>query len=160
MRELEKDRELEEAIRSLKSLKVGLTDASRRRVAVRCKEVRPSFWGVLGLQIRSIPRFPVPVAAGAMALLLAVGLTAILIGHQIQQNAVNYGDSPVRLVSVVPAESGGVTLEWRDGPQRTYTVLKSTNPRNFKKAESYAVHGTRWTDTSPAPGQVVYYRVQ
>jgi hypothetical protein len=66
----------------------------------------------------------------------------------------------VRLVSVQPAASGGVTLEWRDGNHRVYNVLKSTDPRDFSGAARYAVRGHRWTDTSPAPGEVVFYKVE
>lgn len=154
------DEAMDQAIRSLRSLEVGMTDAARRHLALRCRETRPSRWGALAFRLSGMPLLRVPVAAGAMAVLLAVGVTALLIAHQAPSDVASYGETTVRLVRVVPASSGGVTLEWRDGDQRTYTVLKSTDPRNFKGAEIHAVRGTRWTDTSPSPGEVVYYRVQ
>jgi hypothetical protein len=167
MRNSLKDPDLNPAIESLKSLRIGMTDASRRHLALRCRQVRPSAWGALMPRLGGL-RFlpvPVPVAAGAMALLLAASLTVLMVGHQAPSDVkgygeTGYGETPVRLVNVVPAGAGGVTLEWRDGPKRTYTVLKSTDPRNFSGAETYAVKGTRWTDPSPSPGQVVYYRVE
>jgi len=152
--------EMEQAVRSLKSLRIGMTDASRRHLALSCREARPSSWGALAARFSGLALFRLPVAAGTMALFLALGVAALMVGRQAPVEVPGRGDSPVRLVSVVPAASGGVTLEWRDGRQRTYTVQRSTDPRNFEKAETYAVRGTRWTDTAPAPGQVVFYRVQ
>ncbi len=154
------DEAMDRAIRSLRSLEVGMTDAARRHLALRCRETRPSRWGALAFRLSGTPLLRVPVAAGAMAVLLAVGVTALLIAHQTPSDVESYGESAARLVTVVPASSGGVTLEWRDGDKRTYTVLKSTDPRDFRGAQSYAVRGTRWTDTSPSQGQVVYYRVE
>ncbi len=154
------DEAMDRAIRSLKSLEVGMTDAARRHLALRCRETRPSRWAALAFRLSGLPAFRLPVAVGAMAVVLAVGVTALMIAHQSPSDVASYGGSTVRLVKVVPAAEGAVTLEWRDGSQRTYTVLKSTNPRDFRGAETHAVRGTRWTDTAPSQGQVVYYRVE
>jgi hypothetical protein len=154
------DLNLEQAVKSLKGLRIGMTDASRRHLALKCREARPSRLSSLMAAMGSSFPFRLPVAAGAMAVFLALGLAVILVDHQNQIDQRGYENPPVKLVNVMPANDGGVTLEWRDGPHRTYTVLKSTNPRSFKGAESYAVRGNRWTDESPSPGQVVYYKVE
>jgi len=160
MRDPMKDADLDPAIESLKSLRIGMTDASRRRLALRCRQVRPSAWDALLPRLEGLRILPVPVAAGAMALFVAVFLVALVADRQAPTDFRGYGDSPVRLVSVVPAGPDGVTLEWKDGPGRTYTVRKSTDPRDFSRAESYKVRGTRWTDPAPSTGQVIYYRVE
>jgi len=160
MRDLLKDPDLDPAIESLKSLRIGMTGASRRRLALRCRQVRPSAWATLVPRLEGLRLLPVRVAAGAVALFLAVFLATLMADRQAPTDVRDQGRTVVRLVSVVPAGPGGVTLEWRDGPRRTYTVLKSTDPRNFSGAESYAVRGTRWTDPAPSAGQVVYYRVE
>ena len=70
------------------------------------------------------------------------------------------GESQVQLVSLRPDPSGHITLEWRDGSQRTYRILKSNNPRDFSKAASYSARGNRWTDPSPEGTGVTYYKVE
>lgn len=160
MRDSLKDPDLDAAIESLKSLRIGMTGASRRRLALKCRQVRPPAWGALLSWLEGLRLLPVRVAAGAMALFLAVFLATLVADRQAPTDVREHGRTTVRLVSVVPAGPGGVTLEWRDGPRRTYKVLKSTDPRNFSGAESYAVKGTRWTDPAPSAGQVVYYRVE
>ena len=154
------DTDLDRAIDSLKGLRIGMTDASRHHLAMMCRQPRPRFWEALLPGFETLRLHRLPVAAGAMAFLLAVSLAVLLVGDRAPSGTTGYGDDPVRLVNVVPAGPEGVTLEWRDGPRRTYTVLKSTDPRNFRGAESYAVKGTRWTDPAPAAGEVVYYRVE
>jgi hypothetical protein len=151
---------LEQAVKSLKSLRIGMTDAARHHLALECSEATPSRLRSLLDSLAGASPFRLPAAAGAMAIFLACGLALLLVGHQNQNSPSGYGQTDVHLVKVVPASSGGVTLEWKDGPQRTYTVLKSTDPRNFQRAETYAVRGNRWTDDSPSLGQVVYYKVE
>ena len=146
------DTDLDRAIDSLKGLRIGMTDASRHHLAMMCRQPRPRFWEALLPGFETLRLHRLPVAAGAMAFLL--------VGDRVPSGTTGYGNDPVRLVNVVPAGPEGVTLEWRDGPRRTYTVLKSTDPRNFRGAESYAVKGNRWTDSAPAAGEVVYYRVE
>lgn len=160
MRNFLKDPDLDPAIESLKSLRIGMTDGSRRRLALRCRQVRPPARGLLLPRLEGLRLLPLRVAAGAMALFLAVFLAVFVADRQAPTGEKGRGEAAVRLVSVVPAGPGGVTLEWKDGPRRTYRVLKSSDPRNFSGAESYAVRGTRWTDPAPSRGEVVYYRVE
>jgi len=160
IREPWKDQHLDQAVKSLKSLKIGMTDASRRHLALQCRQTRPSPLGALGILLGGLRPSRLPIAAGVMAVFVAVGVAALTMGHRVPTLPEGPGQSPVRLVSVVPAASGGVTLEWRDGLQRTYTVRKSTDPRNFNNAETYAVRGNQWTDPAPTRGEVVYYKVE
>jgi len=160
MRKPVNDTDLDRAIEVLKGLRVGMTDASRRHMALKCRQPRVSAWESLARQLEGLRLHRIPLAAGAMALLLAVFLAAFLVGDGTQPGLPGPGGGEVRLVNVVPAATGGVTLEWRDGPKRSYTVLKTTDPRKFTSAESYAVRGTRWTDPAPSAGEVVYYRVE
>jgi hypothetical protein len=161
MREPETDEHLERAIDALKGLRISLKDASRQRIVARSREGgRRSIVAGLSLWVEMALSFRTPAAASAVALIL-VGFVAIIgVVRSTSTNKVSYGDSSVRLVSVVPASTGGVTLEWQNGQHRVYRVQKSTDPRNFTAAKTYAVRGTRWTDSSPSQGQVVYYRVQ
>jgi hypothetical protein len=157
---MKSEAELERAMHSLKNLQVGMTEASRRHLALKCQEAGSSPWGALALRMGGPRLLRVPVAAGAMVLLLTLGVAFLTARRQDATDVTGYGGkSPVRLVTVVPASSGGVTLQWQDGVRRTYTVRKSTDPRNFRGAETFTVKGTRWTDPSPSAGQVVYYRV-
>ena len=161
MRHSWKETDLDPAIESLRSLRIGLTEASRRSLALRCREqVRPGAWSAWLSRLEGLRLPPVRLAAGAMALFVAVFLAILVADRQVPPGAREEGRTEVRLVRVVPAGGGGVTLEWKDGPGRTYTVLKSTDPRNFNGAASYAVRGTRWTDPEPSKGEVVYYRVE
>ena len=97
----------------------------------------------------------------AFGLILLLGLSAALLtSHPGIEAPAPESASQVQLVSLHPDASGRVTLEWRDGNQRTYRVFKSDNPRDFSKAASYRVRGNRWTDPTGGADQVAYYRVE
>lgn len=154
---------LNPAIDSLKSLKIEMTGPARRALAARCLEAAQAtspmsfverVRRVLGMEI---PRTATLAAAG-MVVVLGVAVTLVALREQARP-ASSYA-SDVKLVSISPDSQGRVTLEWRDGSRQTYTVLKSNNPRDFSQAQSYSVRGTRWTDPSPEPGGVTYYRVE
>jgi len=155
------EKDLDLAIDSLKKLKIDLTDASRRHLLLLCREAgripaRPRWlaW------IETTHGMQASLASGVVALfLLLLGASWLLVLHRAPAPE-SPGDAPIQLVSVAPTTSGGVTMEWRDGSQRLYKVLKSTNPRDFRRAETHAVRGTHWTDETPATGGVVYYKVE
>jgi hypothetical protein len=161
MHDLEVDKNLERAISTLKGLRISLTDASRRPiVAESLRRRRPSVRQTLSLWLEMASFFRTPAMGPALAMVL-VGLLAMLaLNRSTYTYKASYGDRAIRLVSVVPVSSGGVTLEWQNGQHRVYHVQKSTDPRSFDSAESYTVRGNRWTDVSPARGEVTYYRVQ
>jgi hypothetical protein len=151
--------ELNNSINSLKSIRIGLTEASRDRLARRCRESAS--------RDSRLFRFLAPLrvarlsfATATLALVIASGIAFLTLNHSTNPDEAGYGGAPARLVRVTPATAGGVTLEWQDGNQQTHRVQKTTDPRNFASAKTYAVRGTRWTDSEPARGQVVYYRVQ
>ena len=160
MQEPLQDLELQEAINSLKSMRIGLSEAARGRLARRCRDARGSRVPTIIRFLTSFQASRVSFATATLALVLASGVVLLSLNHPTTSDEKSYSNTSVRLVSVTPASSGGVTLVWQDGDHKTYRVQKSTNPRTFDQAESYAVRGTRWTDSEPAPGQVVYYRVQ
>jgi hypothetical protein len=155
---------LENAIQSLKSIQVEMTPEARSNLARRCAENttgawRSSLWGRL-VGVLWVPA-PQKGLAAALGMLLLACLAGVLIVEKPQSRAPGgAGDSKIQLVSLSPDASGRVTLEWRDGSQRTYTVLKSDNPRDFSRATAYSVRGTRWTDPNPGTSQVAFYRVE
>jgi hypothetical protein len=140
-----------------------MSTAHRTQLARRCAQVAaasPS--GLLGW-VRGIFAIPVPQAAMATAfgLLVLFGVTAVMLSERSAVQPVNAGrETQVQLVSLRPDASGHITLEWQDGSQRTYRILKSNNPRDFSKAASYRVRGNRWTDPSPEGTGIIYYKVE
>jgi len=154
---------LSPAINSLKSLKIEMTGAARRALAARCLEAAQSSAPIsLVERIRRVLGMEIPrtatLAAAGMLVVLGVAVTLVALREQ-GRPAASYA-SDVKLLSISPDSQGRVTLEWRDGSRQTYTVLKSSNPRDFSRGQSYTVRGTRWTDPSPEPGGVTYYRVE
>lgn len=156
------DRDLDHAIATLKSIRVEWDAASRHRLARQCAENLtrrpPRFLERLGsLYTLFVPTGSLAVAMGTLVVLAAVSLSVT------GRHAVPVQPAPahaVQLVSIKSGPAGRVTLEWRDGSQATYRVLKSDNPRDFSKAASFKVRGNRWTDPSGEVGRVVYYRVE
>jgi hypothetical protein len=157
------DEVLDESINSLKSIQIGMSAAARTQLARRCvQEASSSHAGLLGW-LRGTFAIPVPQAAMATAfgLLVLFGITAVMLSERSAVQTVNVErESQVQLVSLRPDASGHVTLEWRDGSQRTYRILKSNNPRDFSKAASFRVRGNRWTDPSPEGSGITYYKVE
>src|SRR5262245_58821898 len=154
---------LEQAIRSLKSLQVDLTDAARADLARRCASeialARRSLW----TRMRETLVYPFPQRsfAAALATLFLLVVTGVLVSQRpTPQGPEARGAATIQLVSLGSDAHGRVTLEWRDGSQRVYTVLRSNNPRDFSRAAVFSVRGNRWTDPNPDPGQVTYYRVE
>jgi hypothetical protein len=157
------DELLDESINSLKSIQIGMSAPYRMQLARRCAQVASSSpAGLLGW-LRGIFAIPVPQTAMATAfgLLVLVGVTAVMLSERSAVQPVNAErESQVQLVSLRPDASGHITLEWRDGSQRTYRILKSDNPRDFSKAASFRVRGNRWTDPSPGGTGITYYKVE
>ncbi|HEV8337331.1 MAG TPA: hypothetical protein VGR67_13015 [Candidatus Polarisedimenticolia bacterium] len=160
MKEPLQDHDLVNAINSLKSIRIDLDEAARSRLVRRCRDTRGSRGWTLASFLASLQTSRVSFATATLALVLASGVALLSLNHSTNSSETVYSNDPVHLMSVTQASSGGVTLEWQDGNHKTYRVQKTTNPRNFTAAETYAVRGTRWTDSEPARGQVVYYRVQ
>ena len=155
---------LEDAIQSLKSIRVELTPGARASLARRCVQEavqsgERSLWGRI-LEIMTIPT-PQRGLAAALGTLLLAGVVGVLVlekpGSDLPGRS---GSSKIQLVSLSPDAAGRITLEWRDGSQRTYTVLKSDNPRDFSRATAYSVRGNRWTDPSSETNQLAFYRVE
>ena len=155
------DEPLEQAISSLKGVRAGLTGASRRHLALLCREdvqLRSKSWWQNGLAL--FPSREAAFASAALGLALCLGIYLIFSASRTPRGREDQPPRPVQLVSVALTESGGVTLTWRDGNQRVYNVLKSSDPRDFRRAERYAVRGHQWTDGTPSAGQVVFYKVE
>jgi len=60
----------------------------------------------------------------------------------------------------VVSENGLVRVAWSNGHKASYTVYKSTDPRDVSRAEAHVVKGNIWTDTEPGRSPVVFYRVE
>ena len=150
------------AVNSLKHLRIEMTEASRRHLVSRCaQEPAISKSRLLLLRIQDYFSAPQRTLAISMSLVILLGGTALLFSLRTDYRGTPpIGGSQVQLVSLRPDASGRVTLEWKDGSQRTYRVLKSHNPRDFSRADSYEVRGNRWTDRDLGVGRVTYYRVE
>jgi hypothetical protein len=154
---------LQNAINSLKSMQIDLSPESRIRLARLCAQQSAAARLGLWERIRTISWVLVPQRSVALAfgITLVLGVTAVLFNSRFGVEApAPPGSSEVQLVSIHPDADGRVTLEWRDGNQRTYRIFKSDNPRDFSKAASYRVRGHRWTDPNGGGDEVAYYRVE
>ena len=155
---------LDNAIQSLKSIQVELTPEARSHLARHCaREASSTPRNTLWWRILTSLWAPAPQRglAAALGVVLLAALVGVLVVERSSSRAPGQaGDSQIQLVSLRPDAAGRVTLEWRDGSQRTYTVLKSDNPRDFSRAAAYSVRGTRWTDPNPGTSQVAFYRVE
>ena len=93
--------------------------------------------------------------------LAAAGLVAVLslpfVGRDARRPVALAEDSP-RIQ--VMAKDGVVRLAWTDGQKASYTVLKSSNPRDFSRGEAHVVRGNVWTDTHPSTSPVVFYSIE
>ena len=158
------DEHLDRAVSSLKSIDIRFTPGARRRLALECRRTIErgtiSDWGT---RLRGFLLFEMPrhATAAALGLAVVVGISSLLLSERQDWDLLRGArGSEIRLVSIQPVRQGGILLEWRDGSQDRFWVLKSSNPRDFSKAERYRVAGTRFMDLEPAEGGVVYYRVE
>jgi hypothetical protein len=138
----------------LDSSEITMSDIARRRVAAEAAAaVRASGWLALPHAVLRRRSSALAVAAAAVLALVAIPF--------VQRN----GDAArpaheITEIDIVSAPNGQVTLAWTNGSHDAYTVYKSSDPKDFRDGEAHVVLGTVWTDTSPAPGQVVFYRVE
>ena len=151
--------DLDLAVNSLKEIRISLTADSRRRLALLCQNsLQNRQRNPLISWLEWVSPARVLQASSAVVLVLVGAAVFVLVRPR---PPLREGDQqPVRLVSVAPSPSGGVTLSWEDGNQRVYKVLKSTDPRDFDRAEVHAVRGNHWTDEGSQGNQVVYYKVE
>jgi len=158
------DEQLNRAFSSLKNVDIQLSPGARRRLALECRRnMERGKFSNLGAGLRSFLLFQLPRRATAAALGLAVvaGISSLFLSERQDWDILRGArESQISLVNIQPVRQGGVLLEWRDGTQEQFWVLKSSNPRDFSKAERYSVVGTRWMDLDPGKGQVTYYRVE
>jgi hypothetical protein len=106
-----------------------------------------------------VPARPFAAALGLAVVLFSLTTVLVSVRQRPQAGRIE-GEPQIRLVSLRPDTSGGVTLEWRDGDRRTYRVLKSDNPRDFSQAENFSVQGNRWTDPDKGAGGIAFYKVE
>ena len=158
------DERFHRAVNSLKHIDIQFSPEARRRLAHECRRSlergRVSDWG---LRLRSFLLYQLPrrATAAALGLSVVVGITSLFLAERQDLDLLRSAHrSQVNLVSIQAVRQGGVLLEWRDGSQDRFWVLKSNNPRDFSKAERYSVVGNRWMDLDPGEGRVTYYRVE
>lgn len=158
------DERFNRAVSSLKNIDIQLTPGARRRLALECRRsIERGTISDWGTRLRGFLLFQLPrrATAAALGLAVVVGISSLFLSERQDWDLLRGGHrSEVSLVSIQPVRQGGVLLEWRDGSQDRFWVLKSSNPRDFSKAERYSVVGTRWMDLDPGRGQVTYYRVE
>ncbi|HEU5182496.1 MAG TPA: hypothetical protein VFW45_17045 [Candidatus Polarisedimenticolia bacterium] len=158
------DERLHRAVNSLKNIDIQLSPGARRRLALECRRnIERGAVSDWGSRLRSFLLFQLPrrATAAALGLSVVVGISSLFLSERQDWDLLRGAHrSEVSLVSIQPVRQGGVLLEWRDGTQDRFWVLKSSNPRDFSKAERYSVVGTRWMDLDPGKGQVTYYRVE
>jgi anti-sigma factor RsiW len=131
---------------------IGVPDLARRRIALQAADAtRSSGWNAFsGRGLRS----------GAMAVAAAALFALVAVPFALRNGGGNAPGEEITKIDIVSTPDGQVTLAWSNGAHDSYTVYKSDNPRNFSDGEAHVVLGTVWTDTSPAPGQLVFYRVE
>ncbi len=158
------DERFHRAVNSLKNIDIQFSPGARRRLALECRRnIERGTFSDWGIRLRSFLLFQVPrrATAAALGLSVVVGLSSLFLSERQDWDILRGAHrSEVSLVSIQPVRQGGVLLEWRDGTQDRFWVLKTSNPRDFSKAERYSVVGTRWMDLDPGKGQVTYYRVE
>jgi hypothetical protein len=158
------DERFHRAVNSLKNIDIQFSPGARRRLALECRRnIERGTVSDWGNRLRSFLLFQVPrrATAAALGLSVVVGISSLFLSERQDWDILRGAHrSEVSLVSIHPVRQGGVLLEWRDGTQDRFWVLKSSNPRDFSKAERYSVVGTRWMDLDPGKGQVTYYRVE
>src|SRR5580765_4194347 len=100
------DPNLDESVKSLKSIKVGMTDASRRHLAILCRDAVQSRRAGLSWLFGNVPTVRASMVAGLLGLTLVVGVALLTLERRSQAPAPGMvGESPVRLVSVAPSGS-------------------------------------------------------
>ncbi|HEU4402578.1 MAG TPA: zf-HC2 domain-containing protein [Candidatus Polarisedimenticolia bacterium] len=134
-----------------------LPDNMRGRIArdAALAAGRGSWLDRLVAPLAPMQRWPGLLAAAA-AMLVAVVALPVLMRHQAGTPA---GDAGITTLEVVAAD-GSVRLAWRDGEKGSYTVFKSSDPRQISRGEAHVVRGNIWTDTNPDSSPVVFYRIE
>ncbi len=133
-----------------------LADAVRARIAREAAErVARRPW--------SLPMF----GLGSWSLAPRPGLlatfTAVVIALVVLPIALRSGSKPAHEAAVqirVVNEGGAVRLAWSDGTKSSYTVYKSSDPRDAARAEVHHVKGNVWTDEDPGSSPIVFYRIE
>lgn len=158
------DERFHKAVDSLRRMNTQFSPEARRRLALECRRnIERGKLYDFGQALRGFFLFQLPrqAAAAALGLAVLVGIGTLFLAESQGWNLMRETrPSEINLVSIQPVRQGGVLLEWRDGSQDRFWVLKSNNPRDFSKAERYSVVGNRWMDLDPGEGQVTYYRVE
>ena len=133
----------------------SLPDSLRSRIALEAAvRVSRASWIARLLSIVPVQR---PVLAGALAAALVAIVAAPLAwrgGHVLRHE-----HQDITTIEVVQSD-GVVTLAWSDGSKASYTVYKSSDPRQFSSRQAHVVKGNIWRDDDPGSSPVVYYRVE
>jgi len=146
--------ELLEAARSAGKVDFQLPPAVRRRIALEAaaRAVRRPW--VSWLPVRTLtPRYGLMTAIAACLVVLLLPLVLR------QQAPVSSRSDGVTRIEVV-ADRGVVRLAWSDGQKASYTVLKTSDPRNAGAGETHVVKGNVWVDRRPDSSPVVFYRIE
>ena len=133
-----------------------LPDVVRMRIAREAAERvarRPWSLPMFGLGSWSLPPRP-----GLLATLTAATIALVVLPI-----ALRTGSKPAHEAAVqiqVVNEGGAVRLAWSDGTKSSYTVYKSSDPREVARAEIHRVKGNVWTDEDPGSSPIVFYRIE
>jgi len=133
----------------------SLPDSFRSRIALEAAE-RVSRGSWIDRFLGSLPAQRT-VLAGALAAALVAVVAAPLAwrgGH-----LPRHEQQEITTIEVVESD-GAVTLAWSDGSRASYTVYKSSDPRQFSSRQAHVVKGNVWSDDDPGSSPIVYYRVE
>ena len=147
--------ELVLAARSAGRADFQLPDSVRQRIALEAagSAVRGRSVSWLPVRVLLMPRYRLMTAAAACLVALLVPLA---LRHQAQLSSRADGVTRIEVV----ADQGVVRLAWSDGQKASYTVLKTSDPRNVSAGETHVVRGNVWVDRQPDSSPVVFYRVE
>lgn len=133
-----------------------MPEISRRRIAVEAAgqaKHRPWVAGLRGFGLWS----PSP-GPGFLATAVAAVIALVLLPVALRRSPAPYRESAVKVE--VESHGSAVLLAWTDGSRDSYTVYKTSDPRNLRRAEVHRVKGNSWVDENPGSSQVVFYRIE
>lgn len=144
------------ASRELYGPEYRLSEATRRRIGAEAAlqvERRPWRLAFPGLGLWSLSPRP-----GLLATVSAIVIALVVLPIALRQAPAPSGEEAVTVQ--VENQGSAIHLAWTDGSRGSYTVYKSSDPRDLRRAEVHRVTGNSWVDENPGSSPVVFYRIE